>query len=130
MNASFKTLLIYYFSGTGNARNVALWFADEAITRGFRTEVINIAAVSRESIIQPPENTLIGFCSPTHGFNFPAIMLRFLWRFPRAKNPVFIINTRAGMKLYKIPLVGLTGVAQFYAAIVLRIKGYRIVGMR
>lgn len=130
MSSKLESVIIYYFSGTGNSRNVAWWIADEAEKAGLHSSVINIAGINRKQIETPPRKSLVGFCSPTHGFNFPSIMLNFLWRFPKSDNDVFIVNTRAGMKLWKIPLVGLTGIAQIFAAVVLKFKGYRIRGMR
>ncbi len=124
----YKKVTIYYFSGTGNAKAVAGWFADVASEQGIECSVINIAGNGKKVNNDP--GTLVGFSSPTHGFNFPPITLKFLWHFPRGRNCVFILNTRAGMKLWKLHLVGLSGIAQLFAAIVLLIKGYKIVGMR
>lgn len=126
-----QKVLIYYFSGTGNARNVAHWFADSAKEKNYDTDIIDISKIDRKNISSPPENSLIGFCSPTHGFNYPPVMMYFIFRFPKAKgNKVFLINTRAGLKLFKIYFPGLSGIALLLAAIVLLLKGYKIVGMR
>ncbi|NJO92099.1 MAG: 4Fe-4S dicluster domain-containing protein [Chloroflexia bacterium] len=93
--------------------------------------MINIDHYKFPEKIDFDEHTLIGICGPTHGFNFPPIVINFLFRFPNAgKANVFILNTRAGMKLYKLFLPGLSGLAQYLAAIVMRLKGYRIVGMQ
>ena len=122
---------IFYFSGTGNAKKVAEWIIDAAKSRNVKSDLINIANINMgEILIQ--SNTIIGFIAPTHGFNFPPIVVKFIFRFPRSKNheSVFMINTRAGMKLNKLFLPGLSGVAQLLAALILIIKGYKIVGMR
>ncbi len=75
--------------------------------------------------------TLVGFCSPTHGFNLPPIVLTFIRNFPKVKNKdAFILNTRGGMKLYKLFLPGLSGIAQLLPALMLSLKGFRIVGMQ
>ncbi len=121
---------IYYFSGTGNARQVAHWFSEVAIGRNVKAEVINIAKLPSNKIVREEKQTLIGFCSPTHGFNLPPITLKFLFRFPRGNNSVFIMNTRAGMKMGKFYLCGISGLAQLLAALVLILKGYKVVGMR
>jgi ferredoxin len=123
-------MLIYYFSGTGNARQAARWVAACATAEGVGATVVNIADIDRKHVAPPSPDALVGFCSPTHGFNLPPIMLSFVWRFPRGRNRVFIINTRAGMKLGKVALPGLSGVAQLLPALILLLKGYRIVGMR
>ncbi|MFZ5942297.1 MAG: EFR1 family ferrodoxin [Bacteroidota bacterium] len=124
-------LLIYYFSGTGNARNVARWCSDFASGKGWEVSVVDLATIDRYSIAVPPDGTMIGFCSPTHGFNLPPVVLKFFRHFPRGnRNPVWIVNTRAGSKLWKIFLPGLTGIGQIWAALFLRLKNYRVRGMR
>ncbi len=153
-------LVIYYFSGTGNARNVARWFSETASKRSIPNETIDIANIDRKNIQPPPDGSLIGFVSPTHGFNYPPAMMYFIFRFPGNRktkderrgtkdepassiqypvsgiqhpvsgNKVFLINTRAGMKLSKWFLPGLSGLALWLAALVLLLKGYRIVGLR
>jgi len=77
------------------------------------------------------DRTLIGFCSPTHGFNSPPILVKFIRKFPYVKNAdVFILNTRAGLKLHKLFIPGLSGLAQILPALILKLKGYRIFGMQ
>jgi flavodoxin len=39
---SFKKIIIYYFSGTGNARSVAAWIKSKAETENVETEIIDI----------------------------------------------------------------------------------------
>ncbi len=125
------SLNIYFFSGTGNARNVARWFAETAQAGGTPTKTTDIAETDRKHIQPPPQGSLVGFISPTHGFNYPPAMMYFIFRFPRAKgNSVFLMNTRAGLKLSKWFVPGLSGIALWLAAVVLLLKGYRIVGLR
>jgi Pyruvate/2-oxoacid:ferredoxin oxidoreductase delta subunit len=126
-----QSLLLYFFSGTGNARNVAGWFGEVARERGIKTEIIDIARIDRKHIPKPPKGTRIGFISPTHGFNYPPAMMYFIFRFPHSRgNRVFLMNTRAGLKLSKGFVPGLSGIALWLSAIVLLLKGYRITGMR
>lgn len=122
---------IFYFSGTGNAKRVAEWINDYANSIHISSETVNIANMETRSI-QPVQDELLGLISPTHGFNYPPIVLNFVFRFPRTKfrNKIFLINTRAGMKLSKLFLPGLSGIAILLSALVLRLKGYRIIGMR
>ena len=133
MSSFSKTgpLVLYFFSGTGNARNVARWFGDVAKEQNIPNETIDIAMIDRKKILPPPPGSMVGFISPTHGFNYPPAMMYFIFRFPRSKgNTAFLMNTRAGMKLSKWFLPGLSGLALWMSAIVLLIKGYRIVGLR
>jgi ferredoxin len=126
-----EPLVIYYFSGTGNARNVSHWITEVADGRGIPAETTDIATIDRKRIQPPPEKALVGFVSPTHGFNYPPAMMYFIFRFPRSKGQrVFLVNTRAGLKLSKWFLPGLSGLALWLSALVLLVKGYRIVGLR
>ena len=128
---NYDQIIIYYFSGTGNARNAAQWIINTAKERGLKTQLINIEISKPVEIPKDSIKTLIGFCSPTHGFNMPPIMLKFISHFPRTGNvDAFILNTRGGLKLYKLFLPGLSGIAQILPATILRIKGLRIVGMQ
>ncbi len=127
----YDQLIIYYFSGTGNARNAAIWIEKIAKGKGLKTHIINIDRFKTVDIPELSGKTLIGFCAPTHGFNMPPVVLKFLSKFPKVKNAdVFILNTRAGMKLYKLFLPGLSGMAQLFPALILILKGFRIVGMQ
>ncbi len=128
---TFDKIKIFCFSGTGNSRNVANWIKTKAESENTPTEIIDVGKLEKRKVENIPKNTLMGFCSPTHGFNFPPIMMHFIFRFPRGKkNPVFIINTRAGMKIGKLFVPGLSGIALWLAAIVLLLKGYKIIGLR
>ncbi len=130
-SVKYDHLIIYYFSGTGNAKNAALWIKDVAEKKKINTTLINI---DRFKKVETPEVTgkvLIGFCAPTHGFNLPPIVLKFIAQFPKIDNAdAFILNTRGGLKLSKLFLPGLSGLAQIFPAIILRLKGIRIVGMQ
>jgi Pyruvate/2-oxoacid:ferredoxin oxidoreductase delta subunit len=123
---------IYYFSGTGNAAHVAHSLAGTMQEAGVPAATVNIAGLDRRALEPPEPDVLLGFVSPTHGFNFPPITLYFLFAFPRThhRNRVFLMNTRAGMKLGKVFLPGLSGIALLLAAVILMAKGYRIAGMR
>jgi len=127
----YKNLIIYYFSGTGNAKNAAQWIDKVAIVKGIKTQLINIDRFERIEIPEITGKVLIGFCSPTHGFNLPPISLKFIRKFPHIKNAdVFILNTRGGLKLSKLFLPGVSGAAQILPAIILWLKGFKVVGMQ
>jgi ferredoxin len=126
---NLDSLYIYYISGTGNARKSSEWFANEAAKKGLKTVVLQIDR--SENIIMPGQNEkpLIGFAFPTHGFNAAPIMIRFIAGFPSGLcKEVFLMNTRAGMKLYKIFLPGLSGLATILPAFLLWLKGYKCIG--
>lgn len=125
---NIQNVIVFYFSGTGNAKRIALWFSEFAVKKGIDCEVIDIAKCSVKNYTALNNNTLILIVSPIHGFNFPKITLDFIRRFPRGNNRVVLMNTRAGMKIGKLVTPGLTGIAFLLSSLILRIKGYKIVG--
>lgn len=127
----YKQVIIYYFSGTGNAKNTAFWIADELEKKEIKCEVHHIAKIKSSKIAIPNENTLIGFISPTHGFHFPEIMRKFIRRFPKVKNcSAFVVNTRAGLRIGKVFIPGLSGVLHYWSSIILQLKGFRVIGLQ
>jgi Pyruvate/2-oxoacid:ferredoxin oxidoreductase delta subunit len=129
--AAWSSLYIYYISGTGNARTSSEWIAEEAEKRRLKTVVQQIDRLENIKMPSPDEKPLIGFAFPTHGFNAAPIMLRFIAGFPSGLGrEIFLLNTRAGMKLYKIFMPGLTGLALILPSFILRLKGYRCIGYR
>jgi len=117
---------IHYFSGTGNSKNVALVFAQEAKTIGIPTEIIDVAQTNRLHISQPKSNALLVFVSPVHGFNYPPVILHYLFRFPRGRNQVVLMNTRAGMRIGRWITPGISGISLYLSALILILKGYHI----
>jgi len=125
----YSKFLIYYFSGTGNSANVAKWIAATAGEKGIASELINIAHIDRLNIPIPPSDALVAFCSPVHGFNYPPVMQAFIRRFPKGKNPVLLLNTRAGMLIGKWITPGVSGITFYLSALILYLKGYKINAM-
>jgi Pyruvate/2-oxoacid:ferredoxin oxidoreductase delta subunit len=128
---SWSSVYIYYLSGTGNAKISSEWIADEARKNGLKAVVQQIDRFENIVFPESSENLLVGFAFPTHGFNAAPIMLRFIAAFPRGlcKN-IFLLNTRAGMKLYKIFTPGMSGIALLLPAFILRLKGYKCIAYR
>jgi NAD-dependent dihydropyrimidine dehydrogenase PreA subunit len=127
----WDNLYIYYISGTGNARASSEWIAEEASAMGMKSVIISIDRFENIVFPEKGEKTLIGFAFPTHGFNSAPIMLRFISGFPGGLcRNIFLVNTRAGMKLYKLFTPGLSGLALLLPAFILRLKGYRCIGYR
>jgi len=126
---SISKLVVYYFSGTGNSENVAHWLADVAREKGMEASLNNIAKTDRLIISAPETEALVAFVSPIHGFNYPPVMLNFILRFPKGHNNVLLLNTRAGMLIGKWNVPGLTGIAFYFSALFLKLKGYSIRSM-
>lgn len=129
--AKYDQLIVYYFSGTGNAKNAATWIKDLADERGIPYALINIDRFDKIEIPKTTGKLLIGFCAPTHGFNLPPLMLKFILKFPKIKNAdAFILNTRGGLKLSKLFIPGLSGLAQIFPTLILLLKRFKVVGMQ
>jgi len=126
----YNKLIIYYFTGTGNALAAAKWMEETAQKRQVATEILQITPSLQIHTEDIPTNSLIGFCYPTHGFNAPPIVVDFCLRFPKVRRNFFILNTRAGMKLYRLFTPGMTGLAQLFPALILRLKGMKLVGLQ
>lgn len=130
MNSVYNKITLYYFSGTGNAKNTSGWFADEADRFGIPCEIFNIEELSHQEIPVFDENSLVGFIAPTHGFHFPGIMKKFIKRFPESSHlNAFVINTRAGTRIGTFVVCGLSGVVHYWSSLVLMRKGLKIVGL-
>jgi len=123
---NITNIVVYFFSGTGNSRNVAYWISQFAFDRNITIQLLNIAQVNRRKIEAPPADSLIFFISPVHGFNYPPVMLHFIMCFPLGNNDVVLMNTRAGMKIGNFITPGLSGITFYLASLILKIKGYAI----
>jgi len=119
---------IFYFSGTGNAKQIAFWLSEFAAKKEIVSKLYDIAKCDTTNVSALIDNALILIISPIHGFNFPKITLDFILNFPKGNNRVVLMNTRAGMKIGKLVTPGLTGIAFLLSSLILRIKGYKIVG--
>ena len=125
---SIRNVAIFYFSGTGNAEQIALWVSELAVERGIGCQLYDIAKTDIKIIGTILADSLIIFISPVHGFNFPKITLDFVRYFPKGKSDVVLMNTRGGLKIGKFVTPGLTGIAFMLSSVILRNKGYKIVG--
>ena len=124
----YSELLIFYFSGTGNSKQVAKWISEFAAARSIDCKLFDISKTDISQLEPLDSNALIIIISPVHGFNYPKITLDFIRRFPSGKNKVVLMNTRAGMKIGSFVTPGLTGIAFILSSLLLKGKGYKIVG--
>lgn len=124
---TIQDVTIFYFSGTGNSERVALWFSGFAAQKGISCQIINIEKANDISEVIT-HDSLIGIISPVHGFNYPKIILDFIRKLPKGKNRIVLMNTRGSAKIGKWITPGLTGIAFMLSSLILRRKGYRIVG--
>lgn len=122
-----KDLEIFYFTGTGNARKIAMWFGECAENNNISYKLHDISKIDPNHITVK-SNSLIIIISPIHGFNYPKITIDFIRHLPKETNDVILMNTRAGGRIGKLVTPGLTGIAFMLASIILRAKGYKIKG--
>lgn len=125
---AIQKIILFYFSGTGNSKRVAQWFSEFAMEKGIFCQLVDIENVNSSSLEMIESDCLIGIISPIHGFNYPKITLNFIHRLPKGKNRVVLMNTRAGMKVRGKVTLGLTGVAFILSSLILKKKGYKIIG--
>jgi ferredoxin len=131
MSSKYQKISIYCYSGTGNALLASRWILDYAHEKGVETKLHIINKDYKALADSNTANQLTGFCFPTHGFSLPWLMLKFIFHFPRINNSkVFILNTRGGLKMSKLFLPGLSGLAVLLPIIILRFKGFKIAGVR
>lgn len=105
------------------------WIAENACGRHMEADIRPIDRFDRRAIKEAPGGALLGFVYPTHGFAPPWYMLKFILFFPRGRNSVFLLNTRAGMKIGGWNTPGLSGLALLLPLLILLLKGYRITGL-
>lgn len=120
---------ILWSSGTGNSRRAALWVAEELAQRGVRACVAGMEQ-PLEADDDGPDSKLLGLCFPTHGFTAPWSVLSFTWRLPSGKGlPAFVLATRAGGWYLVGYLPGFAGTAAWLPALLLWLKGYKVLGL-
>jgi ferredoxin len=125
-----QKLIIYYFTGTGNSQKVADWIAGEAMVQNLDCRKVDISKSERMAMASPDSKALVVFVSPIHGFNYPPVMMNFIARFPKGKNNVVLMNTRAGMLIGKWVTPGVTGIAFYLSMLLLWLKGYSIKALK
>ena len=126
----YAKAIIYHFSGTGNGVLAAKWIKDVGKERGIPVEINAIDRFKEIFVPKEEEKLLIGFVYPTHGFNIPYYMLKFIWKFPLKVNAdIFLLSSRAGMKLFGWHTPGLSGIAKLLPLLILLCKGYKVTGM-
>ena len=128
---NYNKLTIFYLSGTGNALTATEVIREAAKSLKIHTEVHSIDRLIKLDNSDINSSDIIGLCYPTHGFSLPWHMLRFILSFPytQIKKDIFLLNTRAGSKLFGLFLPGISGIAQWLPLLILWFKGYKIRGL-
>ena len=66
-----NAIKIFYFSGTGNAKQVAQWFSGLAAENSVDCQLFDIAKTDVRSIDYINSEDLVFIIAPIHGFNYP-----------------------------------------------------------
>lgn len=130
---SCPDLELHCYSGTGNTRRVATWIADAARDRGWEVAIASVPSRGVGGRAAAPETgrRLLGVLAPTHGFTAPWPALVCAATVPDVRGAdVFVAVTRAGWYLGPLRLPGFEGTAAWLLAVVLVLRGGRLVGVR
>jgi len=121
---------MYYMTGTGNSRRVAMFFSETASHIGKPLKVCPIEFAQRDGEVPTADGAWLGLVFPAHGFTAPYPMIRFAALLPRGNARAFVAVTRAGTKVGPWCLPGMEGTAAYLIALILVLKGYRMRGVQ
>lgn len=121
--------VIFWFSGTGNAKRIAQWIYEFCFESEIECELFDISKFDIKKQISINEDSCIILISPTHGFNYPQITLKFISGLQKGNNEVFLMSTRAGMRIGNWITPGLSGITFYLSWLILKTKGYGIRGI-
>lgn len=95
-NSKIKSLLVYYFSGTGNTERVTEYIADEFRKKDVNVDVVNIEKANGQEL-NNGNYDILGFGYPVHAFNAPEYVLKFIqnieYKKSTAPNSCFVYKT-------------------------------------
>lgn len=96
--------------------------------KGWKSAWPTLERLPRRNIEVPDPDALVAFISPIHGFNYPPVMLNFLIHFPKTEQGFADEYPRWNADWQMDP-PGLTGIAFYFTALILKLKGYSIRAM-
>ena len=128
----YDHIVTAYYSGTGNSYRVARWLEKTAQESGATSTLDAIDARQTRTAEAPPDDqTLAAFFFPTHGFTAPWPVIRFILSLPRQSGRhALVCATRGGSFMGSKLIPGMEGTAAWLVACILRLKGYRIRGVK
>lgn len=127
----YRTMNIYFMSGTGNSYRAASLLAEQAHLDGVDSRVVQINNARPKEEIAAGRENLLALAFPTHAFTAPWPMLRFVLRLPRRRGThAMVMPTRAGTKFGPCFFPGMEGTAGYLLALILAFKGYDVRGVR
>ena len=125
----------FFYSGTGSSLRVAMWMADVMHQTGVPATVSpSRGAAPGWAAAERPAGSgtsLVGLVLPTHGFTAPGGALRLAHSLPRAAAwgghcDAVVVATRGATRVGGIVIPGYEGSAALLCALILQLKGYRI----
>jgi flavodoxin len=118
------SVLLYYFSGTGNSRRLAEVSSERFKESGFKVKVKNI----EDNKVAEKHNdySCHGFVFPSLGFGIPRIMTKFMEALPPTTKKEAFIIVSMGNEEYHIPPT--EGKCLGQGKKILEKKGYKVVG--
>lgn len=123
----YRQGIVYYYSGTGNSRRVAVWVCEALAAAGCDVTLAPIQCAHPADEVGHDEGVVLGLVMPTHAFTAPWPVLRFVLRLPRRPRAhAVVLATRGGLKIGRLHTPGFEGTATLLVASVLAAKGYSI----
>ena len=126
----FDKMDLFVYSGTGNTLKVAQCIAEAGKKAGVGSETAMIDRNAGPSEYKPSADRLLGLLAPTIGAIQPPGFFGFIFRLPKGNGQkVFLAGTGAWTKAGRIFLPGYVGFGLYLAALILIMKGFRIIGI-
>jgi len=126
----YRSMAIYFMSGTGNSFRAATWMTDIAKKREISSKQHQIARYYKKSDFGGESSDLLGVVFPTHGLTAPWHVIRYALQLQSGKGKhAFVVATRAGTRIASIPFPGLEGTAGYLIALILVLRGYIVRGV-
>jgi ferredoxin/flavodoxin len=90
-----KSVILFYFSGTGNTEKVSIILSDTLKSQGSVVTLVNIEDFLEDNIsISFDDYDLIGIAYPIYGFGTPNIIFELTDKFPTSKSKdLFLLKT-------------------------------------
>jgi Pyruvate/2-oxoacid:ferredoxin oxidoreductase delta subunit len=92
--STMKTIIIHFFTGTGNTEHAATVLGDALRQQG---ALVTQARVTRAAVVPPQTADIHVFMFPVYGFTIPYSMLHYLKKIPNGKGAKAAVIANHGM---------------------------------
>ena len=125
-----RKIEFYAFSGTGNTYAIADAIADHARRAGVEASVAPLDYTVHAESYVPSADVLLGIFSSTLGFIQAPAFFSFIVKLPKSSGtPVVLGAVGSYTKIGPLIVNGYVGCGLYIAALILALKGYRVVGV-